>query len=167
MLLSLVILLTTRSVDMWSLGCILAELLTGSPLFPGADEVNSACFSIISHHHHHHPHGCHHHYHHHPNQHHNFHQQCSRVINWLWQSRRWVFRLSTWSRGLYFAKIRIIIIIIIISRFVFRKNHNQCQAFSNNSSATQPDLDVESKFFFLYRQFSQPVILLALLESTF
>ena len=168
LLLSMVILVSTRSVDMWSLGCILAELLTGSPLFPGADEVNSACFFLISHPHHH-PNGCHHHDSH--NQHHNFHYhhnlQCSRVINWLWQSRRWVFRLSTWSRGLYFAKIRIIIIIIIISRFVFRKNHNQCQAFSNNSSATQPDLDVESKFFFLYRQFSQPVILLALLESTF
>ena len=40
MLLSLVILVPTRSVDMWSLGCILAELLTGCPLFPGADEVN-------------------------------------------------------------------------------------------------------------------------------
>ena len=29
----------SRAVDMWSLGCILAELLTGSPLFPGSDEV--------------------------------------------------------------------------------------------------------------------------------
>ena len=60
MLLSLVILLTTRSVDMWSLGCILAELLTGCPLFPGADEVNPACFSLISHPHHNHHHNFHH-----------------------------------------------------------------------------------------------------------
>jgi serine/threonine protein kinase len=27
------------SVDMWSLGCLAAELFLGSPLFPGADEV--------------------------------------------------------------------------------------------------------------------------------
>ena len=25
-------------IDMWSLGCILAELLTGYPLLPGEDE---------------------------------------------------------------------------------------------------------------------------------
>ena len=37
----------TRSVDMWSLGCILAELLTGSPLFPGADEVESSHGKLI------------------------------------------------------------------------------------------------------------------------
>jgi dual specificity tyrosine-phosphorylation-regulated kinase 2/3/4 len=28
----------TEKVDMWSLGCILAELLTGEPLFPGNNE---------------------------------------------------------------------------------------------------------------------------------
>ena len=27
------------SIDMWSLGCILAELYTGNPLFPGENEV--------------------------------------------------------------------------------------------------------------------------------
>ena len=128
MLLSMVILVSTRSVDMWSLGCILAELLTGCPLFPGADEVNSACFFLISHPHHH-PNGCHHHDSH--NQHHNFHYhhnlQCSRVINWLWQSRRWVFHLSILSRGPYFVKIiisaRSFVTIPpplnLISRFVF------------------------------------------------
>ena len=33
---------------MWSLGCILAELLTGSPLFPGADEVSADTFLPVS-----------------------------------------------------------------------------------------------------------------------
>lgn len=27
-------------VDMWSVGCIFAELLTGKPLFPGKDETD-------------------------------------------------------------------------------------------------------------------------------
>lgn len=27
------------AVDMWSVGCILAELLNGKPIFPGKDEV--------------------------------------------------------------------------------------------------------------------------------
>ena len=32
------------SMDMWSLGCILAELYTGYPLFPGENEVEQlAC----------------------------------------------------------------------------------------------------------------------------
>jgi len=31
-------------IDMWSLGCIVAELLSGTPLFPGADEIDQlAC----------------------------------------------------------------------------------------------------------------------------
>lgn len=28
------------AVDMWSVGCVLAELLSSKPLFPGKDEVN-------------------------------------------------------------------------------------------------------------------------------
>ena len=27
-------------IDMWSVGCIFAELLTGKPLFPGKDEMD-------------------------------------------------------------------------------------------------------------------------------
>lgn len=37
-------------IDMWSLGCILAELLTGYPLLPGEDEndqVKDTQFIII------------------------------------------------------------------------------------------------------------------------
>lgn len=33
-------------VDVWSAGCIFAEMLTGRPLFPGKDHVNQ--FSIIT-----------------------------------------------------------------------------------------------------------------------
>ena len=35
-------------IDMWSLGCILAELFTGYPLFPGENEVEQlACIMEI------------------------------------------------------------------------------------------------------------------------
>jgi mitogen-activated protein kinase 15 len=30
----------TKGVDMWSLGCILAELLLGKPVFPGTSTLN-------------------------------------------------------------------------------------------------------------------------------
>lgn len=29
----------TNTVDMWSVGCIMAELLTGKTLFPGSDRI--------------------------------------------------------------------------------------------------------------------------------
>lgn len=31
------------AVDMWSAGCVLAELLTGRPLFPGASDIDQIC----------------------------------------------------------------------------------------------------------------------------
>jgi serine/threonine protein kinase len=27
----------TRAIDVWSVGCVLAEMLSGKPLFPGRD----------------------------------------------------------------------------------------------------------------------------------
>lgn len=39
----------SMAIDMWSLGCILAELYTGYPLFPGESEVEQiACILEVS-----------------------------------------------------------------------------------------------------------------------
>lgn len=35
----------TRAIDMWSVGCVLAEMLSGRPLFPGRD---CKSFSIVA-----------------------------------------------------------------------------------------------------------------------
>ena len=32
-----------EKVDIWSAGCIFAELLTGEPLFPGKNHINQFC----------------------------------------------------------------------------------------------------------------------------
>lgn len=38
----------STAIDMWSLGCILAELYTGYPLFPGESEVEQiACIMEV------------------------------------------------------------------------------------------------------------------------
>jgi len=33
----------TTSIDMWSVGCIFAELLTGQPIFPGNSDIDQIC----------------------------------------------------------------------------------------------------------------------------
>ena len=33
-----------EAIDMWSLGCVLAELYLGWPLFPGATEYDQMCY---------------------------------------------------------------------------------------------------------------------------
>ena len=37
----------TQAVDMWSFGCIMAELLTGRPLFPALDENELLEFILL------------------------------------------------------------------------------------------------------------------------
>ena len=34
------------SIDMWSVGCILAELLTGKPIFPGRNDKDQLVLNI-------------------------------------------------------------------------------------------------------------------------
>lgn len=36
----------TRAIDVWSVGCVLAEMLSGKPLFPGRDCMPSSMSSI-------------------------------------------------------------------------------------------------------------------------
>uniref|UniRef100_A0A8C0UVF2 mitogen-activated protein kinase n=1 Tax=Cyanistes caeruleus TaxID=156563 RepID=A0A8C0UVF2_CYACU len=36
-----------QTVDIWSVGCIMAELLTGRTLFPGTDHHNNQCFRMV------------------------------------------------------------------------------------------------------------------------
>jgi serine/threonine protein kinase len=36
----------TTAIDMWSFGCIVAELFIGLPLFPGASEYDVLCRMI-------------------------------------------------------------------------------------------------------------------------
>ena len=39
----------TSAIDMWSLGCIISELHTGYPIFPGENEVEQlACIMEVS-----------------------------------------------------------------------------------------------------------------------
>lgn len=35
----------TKAIDVWSVGCILAEMLSGKPLFPGKDCTFQPCFT--------------------------------------------------------------------------------------------------------------------------
>ncbi|CAG7903018.1 unnamed protein product [Brassica rapa] len=36
----------TKAIDMWSVGCIFLELMTGRPLFPGRDHVHQFCLIL-------------------------------------------------------------------------------------------------------------------------
>lgn len=37
-----------RQIDIWSLGCVLAELFLGLPIFPGIDDYNQLCRMEVS-----------------------------------------------------------------------------------------------------------------------
>lgn len=45
----------SEAIDMWSLGCVIAELFLGWPLYPGSSEYDQVCFragatsSIVEH----------------------------------------------------------------------------------------------------------------------
>ena len=38
----------TRAIDMWSVGCVLAEMLSGRPLFPGRDCKSFSIFAVAN-----------------------------------------------------------------------------------------------------------------------
>lgn len=36
----------SEAIDMWSLGCVIAELFLGWPLYPGSSEYDQVCFRV-------------------------------------------------------------------------------------------------------------------------
>lgn len=37
----------SEAIDMWSLGCVIAELFLGWPLYPGSSEYDQVCFRAV------------------------------------------------------------------------------------------------------------------------